>query len=137
MNTEGYNNDRRVAGWEGGLDIGVMFVDLVDSSIFSSVLSLKDYSEYVLSFQETMRLQCEHFFEKFLAGRLERNVHYNFEIVGDELVVFMHSDKPANDVYLLATLAITLKAAWLASPMNRERIQRRAAAAGVRPGLRM
>ena len=43
--------DSREPGWTGPLDTAVMFVDLVDSSVFSSVLDLKEYSDYVHSFQ--------------------------------------------------------------------------------------
>ena len=64
----------------------------------------------------------EYFFESFLGGKYERGRDYDFSVVGDELVVFMHTAKSANDVYLLVTLGITLKAAWLASPFNRERV---------------
>ena len=31
--------------WEGPLDTAIMFVDLVDSSVFASVLGLKEYSD--------------------------------------------------------------------------------------------
>jgi len=38
-----------------------MFVDLVDSSAFSSVLGLKEYADYVDSFHRVVRVQCEFF----------------------------------------------------------------------------
>ena len=127
--------DTRQPGWTGPLDTAVMFVDLVDSSVFSSVLDLKAYSDYVHSFQATMREQCEYFFGEYLEGSIERGTGYSYSIVGDELVVFLHTSKSANDVYLLTILAITLKAAWLLSPVNRERVRHRAAAAEIAVGI--
>ncbi len=121
--------------WEGPLDTAIMFVDLVDSSVFASVLGLKEYSDYVESFHEVVRVQCEHFFEHYLRGKYERVRDYEYFVIGDELVFFMHTAKPSNDVYLLATLGITLKAAWFASPFNRERVERRSAAAEIAVGI--
>ena len=55
--------------WEGPLDTAIMFVDLVDSSVFASVLGLKEYSDYVESFHNVVRVQCDHFFEHCLKGK--------------------------------------------------------------------
>lgn len=121
--------------WEGPLDTAIMFVDLVDSSVFASVFGLKEYSDYVESFHKVVRVQCEYFFEDYLRGKYERGRDYDYFVIGDELVFFMHTAKPSNDVYLLATLGITLKAAWIASPFNRERIERRSAAAEIAVGI--
>ncbi|MDA0813245.1 MAG: adenylate/guanylate cyclase domain-containing protein [Verrucomicrobia bacterium] len=122
-------------GWEGPLDTAIMFVDLVDSSAFSSVLGLKEYADYVNTFHSVVHRQCEHFFQRYLHGKYRQGQDYQYSILGDELVFFMHSGRSANDVYLLATLGITLKAAWLSSPVNRERITRRAAAAEIAVGI--
>ena len=105
--------------WEGPLDTAIMFVDLVDSSVFASVLGLKEYADYVESFHEVVRVQCDHFFEHCLKGKYEKGPDYEYYVMGDQLVFFMHTEKPSNDVYLLTTLGITLKAAWVASPFNR------------------
>jgi len=112
-----------------------MFVDLVDSSVFASVLGLKEYSDYVESFHKVVRVQCEYFFEHYLRGKHERGRDYEYFVMGDQLVFFMHTAKPSNDVYLLATLGVTLKAAWIASPFNRERVERRSAAAEIAIGI--
>jgi len=112
-----------------------MFVDLVDSSAFASVLGLKEYADYVDSFHKVVRVQCEFFFENYLGGKYERGRDYEYFVLGDELGFFMHTAKPANDVYLLATLGITLKAAWIASPFNRERVKRRSGSAEIAIGI--
>ncbi len=121
--------------WEGPLDAAIMFVDLVDSSVFASVTGLKEYSDFVESFHKVVRVQCEYFFEHYLKGKYERGRDYDYSVIGDELVFFMHTSKPSNDVYLLATLGIALKAAWIASPFNRERIECRSAAAEIAVGI--
>ncbi len=121
--------------WEGPLDTAIMFVDLVDSSVFASVLGLKEYADYVESFHEVVRVQCDHFFEHCLKGKYEKGPDYEYYVMGDQLVFFMHTEKPSNDVYLLTTLGITLKAAWVASPFNRERVERRSAAAEIAIGI--
>ena len=124
-----------LSAWEGPLDAAIMFVDLVDSSVFASVTGLKEYSDFVESFHQVVRVQCEYFFEHYLKGKYERGRDYDYSVMGDELVFFMHTSKPSNDVYLLATLGIALKAAWIASPFNRERIERRSAAAEIAVGI--
>ena len=121
--------------WEGPLDTAIMFVDLVDSSAFASVLGLKEYADYVESFHKVVRVQCEHFFEDYLRGKYERGRDYDYVVLGDQVVFFMHTAKPSNDVYLLATLGLTLKASWIASPVNRERIERRSAASEIAVGI--
>ena len=121
--------------WEGPLDTAIMFVDLVDSSVFASVLGLKEYSDYVESFHNVVRVQCDHFFEHCLKGKYEKGRDYEYYVMGDQLVFFMHTAKPSNDVYVLTTLGITLKAAWVASPFNRERVERRSAAAEIAIGI--
>ena len=91
-----------------------MFVDLVDSSAFSSVLGLKEYADYVDAFHTVVWVQCEYFFKRYLRGKYKEGRDYEFIVIGDQLVFFLHTAKSANDVYLLATLGITLKAAWIA-----------------------
>ena len=59
--------------WEGPLDTAIMFVDLVDSSVFASVLGLKEYSDYVESFHEVVRVQCEHFLSIICAGSMSES----------------------------------------------------------------
>lgn len=128
-------SEEKPPGWEGPLDAAIMFVDLVDSSAFASVLGLKEYSDYVRSFHEIVQRQCDYFFKRYLGKKYEEGRDYHYSIVGDELVFFMHTGKSPNDVYLLAILGITLKAAWISSPLNRRRISQRSSPAEIAIGI--
>jgi class 3 adenylate cyclase len=108
---------------EGPLNTAVLFVDLVSSSEFASVLDLRDYAEYVQSFRELCREQCKYYFSTFLGDRYEEGLDYEIQGVGDELAVFLHTGRLHNDVYQLVCLAIALKCGWLAAPLNVQRIR--------------
>jgi class 3 adenylate cyclase len=112
------------AGPGGGapLEVAILFADLVSSSEFASVMSLGRYAEYVASFEETCERQCRHFFEVFHQGDYARGMDYQVSLLGDELVVFLHTGNHADDVYQLICLSIALKCAWLASRSNAERL---------------
>ena len=98
------------------LEAAILFVDLVNSSDFATALGLREYAGYVDAFEELCQRQCEHFFKTYHEGEYQPGKNYSWEFSGDELVVFMHTDRPANDVYQLVCLAITLKCGWLARP---------------------
>ena len=105
-------------------EVGILFVDLVDSSVFASTLSLEAYASYVAGFKDAALQQCRYFFDEYLGGKYRPQIDYTAAIVGDELVVFLRTGKPGNDVYLLTVLAVLIKAAWLGVPFNRDRIGR-------------
>ena len=117
----------QIAGrsWElgdrGPLHVAVLFADMVSSTEFASVLTLEDYAALGETFETTCRETCLSFFgakpEKFLPEQA-----YSFQVIGDELVVFLHTDRPHDDVYQLVCLSIALKTAWLGVPHNAERI---------------
>ncbi len=109
---------------EGPLNVAILFVDLVDSSLFASILPLDEYAAHLRSFRAICERQVRHFFEVVLQAKFKRGPEYDYQQTGDELVVTLHSDKPSNDVYLLTVLAVTLKCAWLAAPHNVERLGR-------------
>ncbi len=106
----------------GPLDTAILFVDLVSSSEFASVLGLQEYADYLDSFQRTCLTQCRFFFETVHAGKYAEGFDYEIRFIGDELVVYLHAERPGNDVYQLVCLAISLKCAWLACPKNVERV---------------
>lgn len=114
---------------------GILFMDLVDSSVFASVLELREYAAYLDSFQKICLNQCRYFFETFLEGKYSEGRDYCARIIGDELLVFVHTGKAHNDVYLLACLAATLKAAWLAAPLNQLRTLRRQPVSQISGGI--
>jgi class 3 adenylate cyclase len=118
------------------LETAVLFVDLVSSSDFASVLGLREYARYIDSFEQLCRTQCEHFF------RVARHydwksayVPYEIQFLGDELIVYMHTDKRHRDVYQLLALAITLKCGWLGTALNKERLQAGAPSAELAAGI--
>src|SRR5688572_1051264 len=104
------------------LQTAILFVDLVSTSEFASVLSLDDYAAYVDSFEATCLEQVRHFFDHVHGGKYRRPEHYHVTFLGDEMAVFLHTGKPANDAYQLICLAIALKCGWLGSPLNVERL---------------
>lgn len=119
----------------GPKDVAVLFVDLVNSSVFASVLGLREYAEYLQTFHETCLRQCDHFFKTHLRGNYREGEHYTAKISGDELLVMMHTEKGYNDVYQLTCLAVMLKAAWLGAPVNLDRIRQRKPAAEISAGI--
>ncbi|MFZ2640765.1 MAG: hypothetical protein WA117_07230 [Verrucomicrobiia bacterium] len=123
-------------GESGPLQTSVLFMDLVSSSDFASVMSLKDYADYVSAFHDLCVRQTRFFFKTF--SKTE-HVDYNVELIGDEMVVFLHTDSPPNDVYLLICLAVTLKCGWLGCPLNTDRLfsghSSTGLAAGINSGL--
>lgn len=117
------------------IDVSILFVDLVNSSVFSSVLGVEEYAMYVESFQEVCIRQCRFFFEEHLQGKYQAGLHYRFDAVGDELVVFLYTGRPANDVYLLTMLALAIKSAWLGAPFNTFRLENRASSSELACGI--
>jgi class 3 adenylate cyclase len=118
------------------LETAVLFVDLVSSSDFASVLGLKEYARYIDSFEQLCRIQCEHFFR--VAKKYDwKSDHVPFEVqfLGDELIVYMHTDKRHRDVYQLLALAITLKCGWLGTALNKERVAAGAPSAELAAGI--
>ncbi len=107
----------------GPLDTAILFADLVSSSEFASVLGLHEYADYLDSFQSTCLSQCRYFFEAVHGGKYIEGFDYEIRFIGDELVVYLHAERPGNDVYQLVCLAISLKCAWLACPKNIERVE--------------
>jgi class 3 adenylate cyclase len=110
-------------GAGGPLHVSVLFVDLVSSTDLASVMGLEEYAGLARSFQATCLRQCEHFFRRHHHERyLHDGRHYDFGVAGDELRVFLHSEKPHDDVYQLVCLAVALKCAWLGAALNAERV---------------
>ena len=120
---------------KGVLNTAILFVDLVDSSVFASILGLQEYAAHVESFSSICERQVHHFFKVFLNGKYRRGPDYDFENVGDELAVFLHTGNDPNDVYLLSVLAITLKCAWLVAPLNLQRIERKLQTCDIAVGI--
>lgn len=117
------------------METGILFMDLVDSSVFASVLGLREYADHLKSFHSICLNQCKHFFEIYLEGKYVEGPDYSARIIGDELLVFAHTGRPYNDVYLLACLSATLKAAWLAAPVNQQLTARKQPCSQISGGI--
>jgi len=86
-------------------------------------MGLEEYADLARSFHVTCLRQCEHFFKSHHHERyVHDGSHYAFGVEGDELHVFLHSERPHDDVYQLVCLAVALKCAWLGTPLNAERV---------------
>jgi len=129
------HSPREPIGTGQPLETAILFIDLVNSSDFATVLGLREYAAYVDAFEELCQRQCEHFFKTYHEGEYQPGKNYSWEFSGDELVVFMHTDRPANDVYQLVCLAITLKCGWLGAAPNAERIASGVPAADLGAGV--
>lgn len=119
----------------GEFEAGILFMDLVDSSVFASVLGLREYADHLESFHRICLSQCRHFFGVFLEGKYAQGPDYSARIIGDELLVFIHTGRAHNDVYLLSCLAATVKAAWLAAPFNQQRTSGRLPVSQISGGI--
>ncbi len=117
------------------LDVGILFVDLVDSSVFASVMDLHGYAGFIDSFHRTCVEETRYFFGDYLEGRYQEGRDYQFGVLGDEFVVYLHTGRAHNDIYLLTCLAVMLKAVWLAAPTNVARVARRTAPAELSCGI--
>ena len=119
-------------GESGPLHVSVLFMDLVSSSDFASVMSLQGYAEYVSAFHDVCLRQTRFFFK---ALSKTEGVDYSVQVVGDEMVVFLHTESPASDVYLLICLAVSLKCGWLGSPLNTDRLLSGLSSTGLAAGI--
>lgn len=122
-------------GESGPQDVAILFVDLVSTSQFASILSLAEYSDYLEAFKDACLTQSAYFFEQVHKGKYQKGLDYHVQFIGDELGVFLHSGKPANDVYQLVCLAVTLKCAWLGAEMNAIRIASRMPTTDIACGI--
>lgn len=111
-------------GQSGPLHVSVLFMDLVSSTDVASVTDLERYAEFSRAFQSTCREQCQYYLAERSKDKYRSDgTHYLVEVIGDELAVFLHTEKPHDDVYQLICLAISLKCAWLGTPLNASRVE--------------
>jgi len=105
------------------LHTSILFVDLVSSTDLASVMGIEEYAQFSRTFRSACQRQCDYFFSEYWARKyLADGRDYAYRLVGDELVVYLHTQKPHDDVYQLTCLAIALKCAWLGVDLNARRV---------------
>ena len=127
---------RPVSGESGPADAAVLFVDLVSSTDFAGVMGLQEFADFAETFRSLCDRQCRYFFGDLFRGEYRHDgSDYGFEIAGDELAVFLHSERPHDDVYKLICLALSLKCAWLGTDFNEARVARGLPSAELAAGI--
>jgi len=100
----------------------VLLLDIMNSSEYANVLSVKDYYEtFLREFNDTVLRAAEMYFRLYPGGAYDATNHY-VEVVGDEGRIFLFSDNPGRDVQTALDLAVLIKIAWINGPFNRARI---------------
>lgn len=100
----------------------VLLLDIMNSSEYANVLSVKDYYEtFLREFNETVLRAADMYFKNY-PGDFYDSSNYYVEVVGDEGRVFLFSDNPGRDVQTALDLAVLIKIAWINGSFNRSRI---------------
>lgn len=100
----------------------VLMLDIMNSSEYANVLSVKEYYEnFLKEFNETVLRATELYFRYEPTNNYNESNYY-VEVVGDEGRVFLFSDDSGRDVQTALDLAIIIKIAWFTGRFNRSRI---------------
>lgn len=109
----------------------ILFVDIIDSSELSNVLTFEEYDAFVSSFQSVAKdVLAQHLLQnREYGGKSKRR--FETSIRGDELCVILYSEVPHEqeeryrrlDVKTALALAIDMKRRWLCSDQNFSRIR--------------
>lgn len=113
----------------------ILFIDLMDSSELSNVLSFEEYDGLVAGFQEVATdVLCSHVLKDavFALDSGHKHKHkYEASVRGDEMCVILYSEaapgkedeEKKHDIRTALRLAIEMKRKWLCSDVNAERIK--------------
>jgi len=113
----------------------VLLLDIMNSSEYANVLSVKDYYEtFLREYNETVRRATEMYFSRYPGG-VYTTANYYVEVVGDEGRVFLFSDNPGRDVQAALDLAVLIKIAWINGDFNRARIRQNKAPEDLGVGI--
>lgn len=97
----------------------ILFIDLMNSTEMSKNLTLEEYDNMIVHFQNTMYEVISSHLEGY--GYQGNGVDCEWSIAGDEMRVFLYSESIPFDVRNSLLIAVKAKLAWLVSPFN-ERI---------------
>ena len=96
----------------------ILFADLMNSTELAKNLNLVEYDDMLADFQNTMYEVISHHLDYF--GYQGAGVDSEWSISGDELRVFLYSDKMDFDIRNSLIIATKIKLAWLASAFNQK-----------------
>lgn len=94
----------------------ILFADLMNSTELAKNLTLLEYDEMLVDFQNTMFEVVSHHLDYF--GYEGEGVDSEWSISGDELRVFLYSDNMDFDIRSALLIAAKIKLAWLSSAFN-------------------
>jgi class 3 adenylate cyclase len=94
----------------------ILFADLMNSTELAKNLTLLEYDEMLVDFQNTMFEVVSHHLDYF--GYKGEGVDSEWSISGDELRVFLYSDNMDFDIRSALLIATKIKLAWLSSAFN-------------------
>jgi class 3 adenylate cyclase len=94
----------------------ILFADLMNSTELAKNLTLQEYDEMLVDFQNTMFEVVSHHLDYFAYEG--SGIDSEWSIVGDELRVFLYSDNMDHDIRNALLIAAKIKLAWLASAFN-------------------
>jgi class 3 adenylate cyclase len=94
----------------------ILFADLMNSTELAKNLTLLEYDEMLVDFQNTMFEVVSHHLDYF--GYAREGVDSEWSISGDELRVFLYSDNMEFDIRSALLIATKIKLAWLSSAFN-------------------
>jgi len=94
----------------------ILFADLMNSTELAKNLTLLEYDDMLVDFQNTMFEVVSHHLDYF--GYEGQGVDSEWSISGDELRVFLYSDNMDFDIRSALLIATKIKLAWLSSAFN-------------------
>jgi len=94
----------------------MLFADLMSSTEIAKNLSLQEYDEMIVDFQNSMFEVASAHLRDF--GYQSNGVDSELSITGDELRVFLYSDSLSYDIRNALLIAVKIKIGWLASGFN-------------------
>ncbi|MGD8502453.1 MAG: tetratricopeptide repeat protein [Syntrophobacterales bacterium] len=96
----------------------ILFADLMNSTELAKNLTLLEYDDMLVDFQNTMFEVVSHHLDYF--GYQGDGVDSEWSISGDELRVFLYSKNVGYDIRNALLIATKIKLAWLSSAFNQK-----------------
>ena len=96
----------------------MLFADLMNPNELAKSLSLQEYDEMIVDFQNTMSLVTSGHLSQF--GYVGGGVDSEWSLAGEELRIFLYSGDLRFDVRNILLVAVKIKLGWLASIFNQK-----------------